>query len=231
LLLKRQALQLKSDPSTGGKYIANLQEIRVRSAEEAKRIIKVGQINRRVFGTVMNAESSRSHAIFTIRIIKVPKGAANVGLGLGVVLTMLKSCTVLRIQPPSKRQGYLSWTWLDQRGPRIHKLQVSVGWQHWLHALTRSRIGERLKEAGNINKSLMVLGQCMEVLRTNQRKLANVQSHGTGGTGGVGSGAPKLGIVPFRHSKLTELFQDFFVGEGRAVSTVSALGYLHADLV
>ena len=28
--------------------------------------------------------------------------------------------------------------------------------------------GDRLKEAGNINKSLMVLGQCMEVLRKNQ---------------------------------------------------------------
>lgn len=30
--------------------------------------------------------------------------------------------------------------------------------------------GQRLKEAGNINKSLMVLGQCMEVLRVNQIK-------------------------------------------------------------
>lgn len=30
--------------------------------------------------------------------------------------------------------------------------------------------GQRLKEAGNINKSLMVLGQCMEVLRLNQIK-------------------------------------------------------------
>lgn len=30
--------------------------------------------------------------------------------------------------------------------------------------------GERLKEAGNINKSLMVLGQCMEVLRRNQER-------------------------------------------------------------
>lgn len=67
------------------------------------------------------------------------------------------------------------------------------------------RLGERLKEAGNINKSLMVLGQCMEMLRANQRKIA--------------AGATlKLGLVPFRHSKLTELFMDFFVGEGRAVS-------------
>jgi hypothetical protein len=32
------------------------------------------------------------------------------------------------------------------------------------------KIGQRLKEAGNINKSLMVLGQCMEVLRVNQIK-------------------------------------------------------------
>lgn len=68
--------------------------------------------------------------------------------------------------------------------------------------------GERLKEAGNINKSLMVLGQCMEALRMNQKKLATATN---------GSNT-KLGLVPFRHSKLTELFQDFFVGDGRAVS-------------
>lgn len=68
--------------------------------------------------------------------------------------------------------------------------------------------GERLKEAGSINKSLMVLGQCMEALRGNQRKLASAS-------------APqnvKLNVVPFRHSKLTEIFQDFFVGNGKAVS-------------
>jgi kinesin family protein 20 len=27
----------------------------------------------------------------------------------------------------------------------------------------------------------------------------------------------KLAMVPFRHSKLTEVFQNFFVGDGRAV--------------
>lgn len=32
--------------------------------------------------------------------------------------------------------------------------------------------GERLREAGSINKSLMVLGQCLEALRINQKKLA-----------------------------------------------------------
>lgn len=69
--------------------------------------------------------------------------------------------------------------------------------------------GERLKEAGNINKSLMVLGQCMEALRINQKKLGSAPPNGSN---------IKLGLVPFRHSKLTELFQDFFVGDGKAVS-------------
>ncbi|KAI8390272.1 kinesin motor domain-containing protein [Blakeslea trispora] len=66
--------------------------------------------------------------------------------------------------------------------------------------------GQRLKEAGNINKSLMVLGQCMEVLRMNQLKME------------MGK-APSL--VPFRHSKLTELFKSSFEGDGKAAIIVN----------
>ncbi|KAI8359078.1 kinesin motor domain-containing protein [Choanephora cucurbitarum] len=66
--------------------------------------------------------------------------------------------------------------------------------------------GQRLKEAGNINKSLMVLGQCMEVLRMNQVKME------------MGK-APSL--VPFRHSKLTELFKSSFEGDGKAAIIVN----------
>jgi Kinesin motor domain len=52
---------------------------------------------------------------------------------------------------------------------------------------SKNQVADRLVEAGSINRSLMVLGQCIEVLR-NQRK-----------TGTVG------GIIPFRQNKLTEL--------------------------
>jgi hypothetical protein len=69
--------------------------------------------------------------------------------------------------------------------------------------------GERLKEAGSINRSLMVLGQCLEVLRANQKKIVNTASSKTG---------PRLAVVPFRDSKLTEVFQEFFAGNGWAVS-------------
>ncbi|CEP17237.1 hypothetical protein [Parasitella parasitica] len=66
--------------------------------------------------------------------------------------------------------------------------------------------GQRLKEAGNINKSLMVLGQCMEILRLNQIK----NDMGKNPT-----------MVPFRHSKLTELFKSTFEGEGKAAIIVN----------
>lgn len=82
--------------------------------------------------------------------------------------------------------------------------------------------GERLKEAGNINKSLMVLGQCMEALRMNQKKLATSPLTGAN---------VKLGLVPFRHSKLTELFQDFFVGDGKAVSCSLVTRLTYSDIL
>ena len=60
--------------------------------------------------------------------------------------------------------------------------------------------GIQLKEAGNINSSLMVLRTCMETLRDNQT-----------------SGTSK--IVPYRDSKLTHLFKNFFDGEGKVEYT------------
>ncbi|RDD46621.1 Kinesin-like protein KIF23 [Trichoplax sp. H2] len=57
--------------------------------------------------------------------------------------------------------------------------------------------GDRLREAGNINSSLMVLRKCMEILRDNQAKGSYT-------------------MVPYRDSKLTHLFKSFFEGEGKA---------------
>ncbi|VDM20401.1 unnamed protein product [Hydatigera taeniaeformis] len=60
---------------------------------------------------------------------------------------------------------------------------------------------QRLREANSINTSLLTLGKCIEALRHNQR-------HGGGG------GNPR--IVPYRESRLTRLFQNFFVAAGPA---------------
>ncbi|XP_063781579.1 kinesin-like protein KIF23 isoform X4 [Pseudophryne corroboree] len=56
--------------------------------------------------------------------------------------------------------------------------------------------GNRLREAGNINQSLMTLRTCIEILRENQM-----------------CGTNKM--VPYRDSKLTHLFKNYFDGEGK----------------
>ena len=85
LLLTRQALPLRPSPpsdnidaDSGGKYIAGLRQFRVTSAAQAKAIIKLGQLHRRVFGTLANRESSRSHGMVIIKIVRGHRGERDV---------------------------------------------------------------------------------------------------------------------------------------------------------
>ena len=64
--------------------------------------------------------------------------------------------------------------------------------------------GSRLKEAANINQSLVVLGRCLESLRWNQ-------THPPGARR----------VVPYRESKITRLFQSTLSGNGKAVMVVN----------
>ena len=70
----------------------------------------------------------------------------------------------------------------------------------------------------------MVLGQCMETMRSNQRAVARslVASQERVDTRDVKRG---LAVVPFRHSKLTEVLMDYFVGEGHVVMILNVNPY------
>jgi kinesin family protein 20 len=60
----------------------------------------------------------------------------------------------------------------------------------------------------------------MEVMRSNQKKLASSLAHeGLGKDGRMDTRDVRktLPVIPFRHSKLTECLMDYFGGEGRAV--------------
>jgi len=172
LTIIRKALPLKNDPE-GGKYVASLREIRVYNASEAKAVMQIGILNRRVFGTLANSRSSRSHSVFTIKLVRVHRASTDHELDQ-VSCARLSICDL-------------------------------AGSERVANAGTSGE-SDRIREAGNINKSLMVLGQCLSAMRTNQKRVA--------------LNSPRLAVVPFRHSKITELFQDFFVGDGRVVSTL-----------
>ncbi|BGP33502.1 hypothetical protein JCM10296v2_005306 [Rhodotorula toruloides] len=173
--VKRSALSLKADkaPAAGQgattKVVGGLQEVKVSSAEEAHAVLSRGQSNRRVFSTLANRASSRSHSIFTIKAVRTSRVTGSESTSRFSIVDLAGSERVVHTQTT----------------------------------------GDRLREAGNINKSLMVLGQCMEVLRKNQE----------------GEKGRKPAIVPFRHSKLTEMFQSFFVGDGKAVMIVNVNPY------
>uniref|UniRef100_UPI00398F44A3 kinesin-like protein KIF20A n=1 Tax=Pristiophorus japonicus TaxID=55135 RepID=UPI00398F44A3 len=67
---KRQTLKLCEDKN-GNTYVKDLTWINVSDAEEAWKILKIGRKNQSMASTHMNQNSSRSHSIFSIRILHV----------------------------------------------------------------------------------------------------------------------------------------------------------------
>jgi len=146
-------------------YVSRVKEAEVKSTEEAFEMLYRGQKRRRVAHTQLNHESSRSHSVFTIRLVQAPLDPS------GEEVLQDKSKVVV---------SQLSL--VDLAGSERTSRTNSAG--------------DRLREAGNINASLMVLRTCMETLRDNQLNGSNK-------------------IVPYRDSKLTHLFKNYFDGEGK----------------
>ncbi|XP_049729690.1 kinesin-like protein KIF20A isoform X2 [Elephas maximus indicus] len=65
---KRQTLRLCEDQN-GNPYVKDLNWIHVQDAEEAWKLLKVGRKNQSFASTLLNQNSSRSHSIFSIRIL------------------------------------------------------------------------------------------------------------------------------------------------------------------
>ncbi|XP_010899038.1 kinesin-like protein KIF20A isoform X2 [Esox lucius] len=158
---RRPALRVCED-SVGDSYVRDLKWINVHNSEEACKILRVGNKNRSAASTKLNHSSSRSHSIFTMKLLSIDG---------------------------TEVQRMSEFSLCDLAGSeRCGKTKT---------------FGERLKEAGNINNSLLILGKCIAALRKNQ------------------SDRMKNSYIPFRESKLTRLFQSIFCGKGRASMIVN----------
>jgi len=87
----RKALPVRPSPAcdnagaeNNGKYIAGLRQLRITSAAQAKSLVKLGQLHRRVFETLANHQSSRSHGMVIIKIVRGHRGEKDVGLYLSL---------------------------------------------------------------------------------------------------------------------------------------------------
>ncbi|KAG7321136.1 hypothetical protein KOW79_015551 [Hemibagrus wyckioides] len=159
---KRNTLRL-SDDKHGNVYVKDLTWVNVRSADEAWRVLTVGRNNQSFASTHLNHNSSRSHSVFTVRVLHVQPEAG------GTRISELCVC--------------------DLAGSERCKDQQN---------------GERMKEANNINTSLLTLGRCISAMRHNQTYRQRPAQ-----------------VVPFRDSKLTRVLQSFFSGHGRACMMVN----------
>ncbi|XP_019942794.1 kinesin-like protein KIF20A isoform X2 [Paralichthys olivaceus] len=158
---KRAALRV-CDDGAGNAYVKDLRWINIQNLGEANKLLQFGNKNRSAAATKLNQSSSRSHSIFTMKLLQIDGDA------------------VKRIS---------EFSLCDLAGSeRCNKTKT---------------FGERLKEAGNINNSLLILGKCITALRNNQ------------------ADRMKSSNIPFRESKLTKLFQAVFCGKGRSSMIVN----------
>ncbi|KAJ7324164.1 hypothetical protein JRQ81_017184 [Phrynocephalus forsythii] len=159
---KRKVLRLAQDVR-GCSYVKDLQWIQVSNSKEAFKLMRLGLKHQSFASTKLNANSSRSHCIFNVKMLKIDSEVSRV-----MQVNELFLCDLAG----------------SERCTRTHNE------------------GERLKESGNINTSLLILGKCINALKTSQQ--SKLQQH-----------------IPFRESKLTHYFQGFFSGKGKVCMIVN----------
>uniref|UniRef100_A0A4W5M8T3 Kinesin family member 20Bb n=1 Tax=Hucho hucho TaxID=62062 RepID=A0A4W5M8T3_9TELE len=160
---RRTVLRLSQDIK-GNTFVKALKWVQVNNSEEAYKVMKIGKKNQSFSCTKLNNVSSRSHSIFSIRILRIE----DVGVPRVHTISELSLCDLAGSERCGRTQNK----------------------------------GGQLKEAGNINTSLLILGKCINTLRLNQQ--AKFRQH-----------------VPFRESKLTHYLQGFFSGRGKACMIVN----------
>ncbi|NWQ97547.1 KI20B protein, partial [Burhinus bistriatus] len=160
---KRKTLRLAQDIK-GCSYVKDLQWVQISDSKEAFRLLKLGLKHQSIASTKLNTCSSRSHSIFTIKILKIE----------------------------------------DSGAPRVTRVnELSMCDLAGSERCTKTRNeGDRLKESGNINTSLLILGKCISALKNCQQ--SKLQQH-----------------IPFRESKLTHFLQAFFSGKGKVYMIVN----------
>uniref|UniRef100_A0A0A9YR00 Kinesin-like protein n=1 Tax=Lygus hesperus TaxID=30085 RepID=A0A0A9YR00_LYGHE len=152
------------EDSNHNMFVHGVNEIEVTSTDEAFEAYFYGQKRRRIAQTALNAESSRSHSVFNIRLVQAPANERGNGVDLLKKYIIVSQLSLVDLAG-SERTNRTKNT------------------------------GMRLKEAGNINNSLLTLRLCLELLRENQ------------------NGGNKM--IPYRDSRLTHLFRNFFDGDGQ----------------
>jgi len=144
---EKRSLSIKIDQNKNN-YVKDLKYVPINSYEDCDNILKQGKANRRKFSTRLNQSSSRSHSIFTLRLLCQNEEENDVFVTRFTIVDLAGSERANHTQSKQKQ----------------------------------------LKEAGSINKSIMVLTRVFDCLRNMQKGIQHE-------------------LPPFNESKLTSLLK------------------------
>jgi kinesin family protein 5 len=146
-----KTLTIREDTEQGrGVFIQGLSSFSVASKEECLNLLRIGQENRTVAETNMNAQSSRSHAAFMLSIERRPKASFD------VLAQQSEIGGAVKQSAPKKTFAKLFI--VDLAGSERVK---TAGSMH----------GQRFSELKSINLSLSALGNCISALAEKKRHI------------------------------------------------------------
>ncbi|CAI5732235.1 unnamed protein product [Peronospora destructor] len=200
---RSEPLQLREDKKNGV-WVQGLTEMQVSNRQEAIEMMQKGSLQRITASTQMNERSSRSHAVYTVKIVQqVSKRDSTTKVSL-----VANDQEVSNMKRPtmhafgSRSVGGVGTDVSESDAVIVSKLTFVdlAGSERLKNTLAE---GERMKEGIQINIGLFALGNVINALGDDKRRIAsNVH-------------------VPYRSSKLTRLLQDALGGNSRTLFIVS----------
>lgn len=166
---KDKKWKVREHPETGP-YVEGLREFDIESFKDFKKYLNLGNKNRSTASTMMNDKSSRSHAIINLYLKQTKFHKNDNDLEIGKIDSEIISNIKL----------------VDLAGSeRLSRTQIYG--QH-----------DRMKEGSLINKSLTVLGRCINILSKNTTSNSNE-------------------MIPYRDSILTYILKENLGGNSKTV--------------
>ncbi|KAG7377071.1 hypothetical protein PHYPSEUDO_012226 [Phytophthora pseudosyringae] len=196
---RSEPLQLR-ESKKNGVWVQGLTEVRVSNRQEAMELMRRGSLQRITASTQMNERSSRSHAVYTVKIVQrvsdseskksppVPNNQEVSTVRRRTAKTTIESLSGEDVGPESLESDAVivsKLTFVDLAGSERLKKTLAEG--------------ERMKEGIQINVGLFALGNVINALGDEKRRSAS-HAH-----------------VPYRSSKLTRLLQDALGGNSRTL--------------
>ncbi|KXN86942.1 Kinesin-like protein KIF21B [Leucoagaricus sp. SymC.cos] len=213
----RREVQIREDKD-GNIIWGGLREVNVKNTAEVMSLIRKGTSIRRTNETDMNAQSSRSHAIFSLTLIQKKFTGATPPRSSSPLPQAGRSPS--RLARPGSilasavaRGGLRPSSALGHAGERsAHGDEDAGEWVtitskfHFVDLAGSERlkrtaaVGERIKEGISINSGLLALGNVISALGDPSRAKSNTATH-----------------IPYRDSKLTRLLQDSLGGNAHTL--------------